>query len=82
MVCRDMMERKSKSKNGFLMQKRFSAVTDDGSTKLNDCVTQEVPGYTIEACMCTDNLCNRGNNILHSLALLLVPTIALLVATA
>ena len=64
------------------MQKCFSAVTDDGSTKLNDCVTQEVPGYTIEACMCTDNLCNRGNNILHSLALLLVPTIALLVATA
>ena len=57
--------------------------TDDGSTKLNDCVTQEVPGYTIEACMCTDNLCNGGDGLaLHSLALLLVPTIALLVATA
>ena len=67
----------SSSKNAF------SAVTDDGSTKLNDCVTQEVPGYTIEACMCTDNLCNGGNGlVLHSLALLLVPTIALLLAMA
>ena len=64
-------------------KKCFSAVTDDGSTKLNDCVTQEVPGYTIEACMCTDNLCNGGNGLdLHSLALLLASTIALLLATA
>ena len=58
-------------------------MTDEGGTKLNDCVTQEVPGYTVEACMCTDNLCNgANNNVIHSLILLLVPTVILLLATA
>jgi len=57
------------------------AVTDEGGTKLNECVTQETPGFTVEACMCTDNLCNGAtNSVLHSFVILLLPTIAFLVA--
>ena len=56
-------------------------MTDEGGTKLNECVTQETPGFTVEACMCTDNLCNDAtNSVLHSFVILLLPTIAFLVA--
>ena len=62
--------------------KPFAAVTDEGSTILNDCVTQELPGFQVEACFCQDNLCNGAKAVFESFVILLLPTIVLWAATA